>query len=59
MFGGGFAAVLEFVKKAKMARLDVEISAVRMPEIDVEKVGAVAESLGVPLRIRDYISCFW
>jgi len=59
MFGGGFAAVLKFVKKAKMAGLDVEVSAVRMPEVDVEKVGAVAESLGVPLRIRDYIPCFW
>jgi cyclic pyranopterin phosphate synthase len=59
MFGGGFAAVLEFVKKAKEAGLDVEVSAVRMPEVDVEKVGAVAESLGVPLRVRDYIPCFW
>jgi cyclic pyranopterin phosphate synthase len=59
MFGGGFAAVLEFVKKAKMVGLDVEVSAVRMPEVDVEKVRAVAESLGVPLRVRDYIPCFW
>ena len=59
MLGGGFAAVLEFVKKAKDARLEVEVSAVRMPEVDVEKVGAVAASLGVPLRVRDYIPCFW
>jgi cyclic pyranopterin phosphate synthase len=59
MFGGGFAAVLEFIKKAVDAGLDVEVSAVRMPEVDVEKVRAVAESLGVPLRVRDYIPCFW
>jgi cyclic pyranopterin phosphate synthase len=58
-FDDGFAAVLEFIKKAKMAGLAVEVSAVRMPEVDVEKVGAVAESLGVPLRVRDYIPCFW
>jgi len=58
-FGGGFAAVLEFVRKAKIAGLIVEVSAVRVPEVDVEKVQAVAESLGVPLRIRDYIPCFW
>ena len=58
-FEGGFAAVLEFVKKAKMAGLDVEVSAVRMPEVSVEKVRAVAESLGVPLRVREYIPCFW
>jgi TatD family-associated radical SAM protein len=59
MLGGGFTAVLEFVRKAKEAGLDVEVSAVRMPEVDMEKVGAVAESLGVPLRVRDYIPCFW
>ncbi len=59
MLGDGFAAVLEFVKKAKMAGLEVEVSAVRIPEVDVEKVKAVAESLAVPLRVRDYIPCFW
>ena len=58
-FDGGFAVVIEFIEKAKMAGLDVEISAVRMPEVNMEKVRAVAESLGVPLRIRDYIPCFW
>ena len=58
-FSGGFTAVIDFVKKAKVAGLDVEVSAVRMPEVNIEKVGAVAESLGVPLRIRDYIPCFW
>jgi cyclic pyranopterin phosphate synthase len=56
---GGFADVLEFIKKAKMAGLDVEVSAVRLPEVDIEKVGAVAESFGVLLRVRDYIQCFW
>jgi cyclic pyranopterin phosphate synthase len=59
MFGGGFAAVLGFVKKAKMAGLEVKVSAVRMPEVNIEKVRALAESLGVPLRVRDYIPCFW
>jgi TatD family-associated radical SAM protein len=58
-FEGGLAAVLDFVKKAKGSGLDVEVSAVRMPEVDMEKVGAVAESLGVPLRVREYIPCFW
>jgi cyclic pyranopterin phosphate synthase len=58
-FRGGFAAVVEFVRKAKVAGLDVEVSVVRMPEVDVEKVRAVADSLGVPLRVRDYIQCFW
>ncbi|MGB9913938.1 MAG: TatD family nuclease-associated radical SAM protein [Candidatus Bathyarchaeales archaeon] len=59
MFSSGFSAVLDFVKKAKAAGLDVEVSAVRMPEVDMDKVRDVAASLGVPLRIREYIPCFW
>ncbi len=59
MFNGAFAAVMEFVEKAKFSKLDVEISAVNMPEVNIKKVKTVAESLGVPLRIRDYIPCFW
>jgi GTP 3',8-cyclase len=58
-FEGGFAAVLDFIRKAKRTGLDVEVSAVRMPEVDLKKVEAVAKSLGVPLRIRKYIPCFW
>ena len=58
-FSGGFAAVVDFAKKAKKAGLNVEFSAVRMPEVNMDKVKAVAESLDVPLRIRDYIPCFW
>jgi cyclic pyranopterin phosphate synthase len=58
-FSGGFAAVLEFIKKAKKTGLDVEVSAVRMPEVNMDKVRILTESLGVPLRIRDYGPCFW
>lgn len=58
-FVGAFGTALEFVKKALKAGLQVEISAVRMPEVDIEKVEVLAKSLGVPLRIRDYIPCFW
>jgi TatD family-associated radical SAM protein len=58
-FSSGFAAVLEFIKKSKTVGLNVEVSAVRMPEVNIKKVRAIAKSLGVPLRIRDYIPCFW
>ncbi len=53
-----FSNVLEFVKKAK-TEFTVEISAIIMPEVDIGKVKAVAETLGVPFRVRDYIPCFW
>jgi TatD family-associated radical SAM protein len=58
-FTGAFEAVLEFVTKAKKAELEVEVSAVRMPEVDIPKVKAITESMGVPFRIREYIPCFW
>ena len=54
-----FETVLDFVKKAKEAGLDVEVSAVRMPEVDINKVREIVEVLGVPFRVRDYVPCFW
>ena len=56
---GGFEAVLEFVRKAKASGLEVEVSAVRMNEVDVRKVEEIANSLFVQFRVRDYIPCFW
>lgn len=53
-----FDNILEFVRKAK-TEFEVEVSAIRMPEVDIQKVKAVAESLGVPFRVRDYVPCFW
>jgi GTP 3',8-cyclase len=58
-FEGAYAATVEFVRRAKAAGLAVEVSALRMPEVDLEKVRAVADELGVPLRVRDYVACFW
>lgn len=58
-FEGGFAATLDFVGRVKAAGLEAEVSVVRMPEVDVEKVRVVAEELGVGLRVRDYVPCFW
>ena len=58
-FEGAFEIVKDFVKKAAEADLQVEISAVRMPEVDIEKVQEIAKSLNVPLRIREYVPCFW
>jgi TatD family-associated radical SAM protein len=57
-FSGAFEAVFDFVRKATLY-LEVEVSAVRMPEVDIEKVKIVVEGLGVPFRVRDYIPCFW
>ncbi len=53
-----FYAVLDFVGEAR-TELETEVTVARMPEVDIQKVKAVANSLGVQLRVRDYVPCFW
>jgi len=53
-----YEAVLDFICKAKSI-LDVEVTAVRLPEVDLAKVSALAKSLGVSFRVREYIPCFF
>jgi GTP 3',8-cyclase len=57
-FPYAYEAVLDFVQKAK-AFLEVEVTAVRVPEVDLAKVQAVADELGVKFRVREYIQCFY
>jgi TatD family-associated radical SAM protein len=57
-FPGAYEAVLDFVAKAKDI-LEVEVTAVRMSEVDLAKVQAVADGLGVKFRVREYIQCFY
>ncbi len=57
-FADAYDAVIDFVQKAK-STLEVEVTIVRMPEVDVAKAQAVADQLGVKFRIRDYIPCFY
>ena len=58
-FEYAFDRVLEFVGKAKTANLDVEITAVAVPEADIAKIKEIAERMEVGFRVREYISCFW
>jgi TatD family-associated radical SAM protein len=55
---GAYAGVLDFIEKAKL-HLEVEVTAVRIPEVDVQKLVAVAEKMNAKLRLREYIPCFW
>lgn len=57
-FENAFESVLEFIKKAKEL-LEVEVTAVRIPEVDISKVEQIAKEMGVRFRIRDYIQPFW
>ncbi len=58
-FEDAFEGVLEFVEKAKRAGLEAEITAVRIPEADIERLREMAERLGIRFRVREYMRCFW
>jgi cyclic pyranopterin phosphate synthase len=58
IFDNAYGAVLEFIDKAKK-ELEVEVTAVTIPEVDLHKVAAVADKLGVAFRLRPCIPCFW
>jgi TatD family-associated radical SAM protein len=53
-----YEAVLDFIRKAKLV-LEVKVTAVRLPEIDLTEVQSVADSLDVQFKVREYISCFY
>jgi TatD family-associated radical SAM protein len=53
-----YESVLEFIKKAK-DKFDLEVTAVRVPELDIDAIELKAKELGVKLRIREYIPCFY
>jgi cyclic pyranopterin phosphate synthase len=53
-----YEAVLDFIRKTKIV-LTVEVTAVRLPEVDLAKVQAVADGLGVAFKVREYIPCFY
>ena len=57
-FPEAYEAVLEFIRRAKLV-LEVEVTAVRLPEVDLAKVQAVADGLGVVFKVREYIPCFF
>ncbi|MGD0995764.1 MAG: TatD family nuclease-associated radical SAM protein [Candidatus Bathyarchaeia archaeon] len=57
-FADAYEAVIDFIRKAKPV-LEVEVTAVRMPEVDIAKAEAVADGLGVKFRVREYIPCFY
>jgi cyclic pyranopterin phosphate synthase len=58
IFIESYNAVLDFIEKAKLL-LDVEVTAVRLPEVDLAKVKAIADGLGVLFNVREYIPCFY
>ncbi|MEM3703089.1 MAG: TatD family nuclease-associated radical SAM protein, partial [Candidatus Bathyarchaeia archaeon] len=58
LFANAFESILEFIEKAKKI-LDVEVTVVRIPEVDISRIAEIARKMGVKLRVREYIQPFW
>jgi TatD DNase family protein len=57
VFADAYDAIIEFINKAKSV-LEVEVTAVRIPEVDLAKTQVAADGLGVNFKVREYIPCF-
>jgi len=57
-FKDAFSEVLDFIRRAR-EKLDTEITAVTVPEVDISEMREIAAKLGVRLRTRQFMPCFW
>ena len=57
-FPEAYEAVLDFISKAKLI-LEIEVTVVRVPEVDLAKVQVVTDGLEVKFKVREYIPCFY
>ena len=57
-FPNAYEEVLKFIMKAKEL-LNVEVTAVRIPEIEISGIEKMVLSFGVKFRSREYILCFY
>lgn len=53
-FTDAFNGVISFIKEAKKIIPEVTVTVVAIPEIDIDKCKAIAEELGVELRVREF-----
>jgi len=59
IFKDAYKSVIEFIRKAKNESLDVEVTAVEIPEIDISKIRDLALKFNAKFRVREYIPCFY
>ena len=58
-FENAYENVLEFIRRANEADLEVEATVVSIPEVNITKARELAEKLRVKFVVRDYIPFFW
>jgi len=58
-FEDAFEKVLEFIKCARDAGLDIEVTAVAIPKTRISKMEKIALEMKVKFRVRPYSPCIW
>jgi len=53
-----YPAMLEFIDQAK-SELEVEVTAIALPEVNLAEIEQVAKEMNVKFRIRPYVPGFW
>lgn len=53
-YKNAFKAVLDFIQEAKKYIPEVKVTVVNIPEVDIDKCRALAQDLGVELRVREF-----
>jgi TatD DNase family protein len=53
IYENAFNKIIEFIRQAKEVIPEVQVTVVTMEGVDIDKCKAIAEELGVPLRIRE------
>jgi TatD DNase family protein len=54
LYKNAFNEILEFTRLAKRFIPEVRVSVVALKDVEIDKCKAIAEELGVPLRIREF-----
>jgi TatD family-associated radical SAM protein len=57
-FQKAFPSVLEFIKQARNSGLEVEVTAVALPEVKISLIKRLTEKMRVDFRARPYIPMF-
>ncbi len=57
-FEDAYENVIKFIEKAK-TQLDIEITTVTTPEVNISEVRNMTGKMGVKFRLRKYQPCFW
>lgn len=55
-FKDAYKSVISFIQALREAKIDVEITAVDLPEINTSKIKDFAEKIGAKFRLREFLS---